>query len=130
MPKFIVVDTFQFGGSVRQAGAILTIAKAELEAEIAKGKKKIKKADGTIVETKTWLSGILNHCEPEDEDAADSIDVKLAPKKSEEEIADEIEARVDEIYKEMDELGISYDRRWKLPRLENELVKAKKIRGE
>jgi hypothetical protein len=130
MPKFIVIDTFLFGGSIRRAGALLTISKADLEAEKAKGKKKIKKADGSLVETKTWLSGILNHCEPEDDAAAEVLSVKLDPKKTEEDIASETQDRIDEIYKEMDELGIAYDRRWKLPKLENELVKAKKIRGE
>jgi len=122
MTQFIVNDTFQFGGDIRQAGSVLTISKADLEKELAKGKHP---------KRGTWLSGLLNHCEPEDDAAAEMVAGEIATeKKSDEEIADEDAARIDDVRAEMDAMGAAWDRRWKLPRLENELVMAKKVRGE
>ena len=115
MPRFIVNDTFQFGGEIRQAGAVLTISKADLELELAKGKHP---------KRGTWLSGLLNHCEPEDDAAAEQISDEIAEEKP------EGDARLTEVRAEMDKMGAAWDRRWKLPRMENELVMAKKVRGE
>lgn len=124
MPKFIVNNTFQFGGDIRQAGSVLTISKADLEKELAKGKHP---------KRGTWLSGLLNHCEPEDDAAAELIAGEIAEEESEkpeDDAAAEADVRLAEIREEMDKMGAAWDRRWKLPRMENELVMAKKVRGE
>ncbi len=125
MPKFHVDKTFQFGGDIRQAGSILTISKADLEKEIARGRKDVKQPDGSVKQTGKWLSGLLNHCSPEDDGAAATVAETVA----EDEPGDEEAARIATIRAEMDEMGAAWDRRWKLPKLENELVKAKKVRG-
>lgn len=122
MPKFIVNDTFQFGGDIRQAGSVLTISKADLENELAKGKHP---------KRGTWLSGLLNHCEPEDDAAAEQISGEIAEEeKLEDAAAAEQDVRLAEVRAEMDKMGAAWDRRWKLSRMENELVMAKKVRGE
>lgn len=112
MPKFIVNETFQFMGDIRQAGSVLTISKVDLEKELALGKHP---------KNGKYLSGLLNHCEPEDDAAVETV--------ANAEPVDEEADRIVVIQAEMDKMGAAYDRRWQLPRLENELVKAKKIRG-
>jgi len=109
MPKFIVNKTFQFAGDIRQAGSVLIISKADLEREKALGKHP---TNGK------YLSGLLNHCESDDDEIEPEV-----------EKIDEETDRIAEIRAEMDEMGASYDRRWKLSRIENELVMAKKKRG-
>ena len=120
MPQFIVNDTFQFMGDVRKSGSVLTISKADLAAEVAKGKHPTRG---------TWLSGLLNHCSPEDDSAAAALGVPIDSDDDGADDADEEALRTATVRAEMDEMGAAYDRRWKLPRLENELVKAKKVRG-
>lgn len=121
--QFIVVNDFKFGGVIRKSGSVLTVQKKDVQSEITKGKKQIKQADGTFKDG-NWLSGLLNHCTPDDDEAELLIfgEVKEAEEVSEDD-------RIAEIYAEMDKLGAAYDRRWKLARLENELVKAKKLNG-
>lgn len=116
MPRFIVNNTFQFGGEIRRAGSILTISKADLEKEFARG---MHPKNGK------YLSGLLIHCEPDDDGAA----VAVAENVPQDDAGDEEAERIATIRSEMDEMGAAYDRRWKLPRLENELVMAKKTRG-
>lgn len=120
MPQFIVNDTFQFMGDVRKSGSVLTISKADLAAEVAKGKHPTRG---------TWLSGLLNHCSPEDDAALDALGKPLKDEDAVVDEADEEASRTATIRAEMDEMGAAYDRRWKLPKLENELIKAKKTRG-
>lgn len=112
MQKFIVTETFQFGGDIRKAGSILTISKDDLEKELALGKHP---------KNGKYLSGLLNHCEPEDDATAETV--------ADAEPGDEEAVRMAFIQAEMDKMGAAYDRRWQLPRMENELVKAKKTRG-
>lgn len=118
MPEFIVREMCQVGGEIRREGSVLTMGKADVKREIALGKHP---------KSGKWLSAILNHCEPNDDDTYEMV-FGEAPEEPEDNTAKDA-ARVEEIRAEMDELGVSWDRRWQLKRLENELVAAKKIKG-
>jgi len=120
MPKFIVVDDFKFNGAVRRSGSVLSIVEDDLKNEIAKGKHP---------KSKKYLSGLLNHCTPVDAEAEMILFGNISEKRKSEDIEAETTARMNEIYVEMDAMGAAYDRRWKIARLENELLKAKKIHG-
>jgi len=122
--KFSVQSSFIFGGIVRREDAVLTIGEGDLAAEVALG-----------VHPKTGkpMSGILNHCSPENE-AADAAIAELKeqgakiPPQPVYPDTDE-ETRIDEIRAEIEGMGAAYDKRWGLKRLEMELTKAKKARG-
>jgi hypothetical protein len=120
---FIVINDFKFQGIIRKSGSVIDVQKKDVEIEIAKGKKQITQEDGTI-KVGNWLSGLLNHCAPDDEEAELLISGEVKEK-----TVDKTVSRIQEIYAEMDELGAAYDRRWRIERLENELVKAKKLNG-
>lgn len=115
MAKLNVLRSFQHNGEVYRCGelpedATITISKAELKAEMDKGKHK----------NGRWNSGVLNHCEPADEEARKVLGVE----EEEEEEIDE-EAEILKLRAEFDKIGKAYDPRWKLVRLTNELKKAK-----
>lgn len=124
--KFLVNETFQFRGAVRRAGTILIISPDDVKAEAALGYHEAKKKRGI----ERHLSGLITHCTPADEETAKAVSKALGKEVEpvEEEERDE-EEDIAAIRAEMDEMGAAYDRRWKLDRLKNELVKAKKMRG-
>lgn len=130
MPQFIVNENFQFASGIKRVDEIVTVSDAFVKAEMAKGKKEFKskgfgkKAVPKIEER--WLSGLLNHCDPYD-DAAEKL--VNEPKRAEPPSDDEVAERVAAIKGEFDAIGAAFDNRWKLDRLEKELVKAKKERG-
>lgn len=95
----------------------ITVSEETVKNEMAKGKHP---------KTGNWISGLLNHCDPMDDFTAKLIGGEKRPdEKTEDEIGQEVAA----IKKEMDDLGIPYDNRWKLARLQAELLKGKKERG-
>lgn len=116
--EFIVREMCQVGGEIRREGSVLTMGKSDVKRELALGKHG---------KTGKWISAILNHCEPADDETYEMIFGK-APEEPEGTPTTDAD-RVETIRVEMDEMGAAYDRRWKLPRMENELVMAKKTRG-
>lgn len=122
--RFISRNNFQFGGIVRREDSVLTISEHELQIEIDKGVHPI---------TKRPMSSLLNHCEPADEATAEMIkSVKVsAPvkKKAVAVISDEDKAKITEIQAEMFELGLAFDRRWGLEKIQQEFSKLKKEKG-
>ncbi len=123
MPRFYVNENFQFRGQINRAGMILTTSDDDVKVEIAKG---------LHPKTKRPMSGLLSHCSPaDDKTAALLADVEGAVKEvveQEEELTDD-ESELTAARQEMDALGAAYDRRWGLPRMQNELIKARKLRG-
>ncbi len=116
--KLIAKENFQFGSGVKRMDDIITVSDSFLKKEMEKGKHPL---------TKNYISAVLNHCDPLDDETAKFLGVekKQAPAGPDEEAE-----RIGEIRKEMDEMGAAYDKRWKLERLENELIKARKNRAE
>lgn len=119
MPEFIVREMAQIGGEIRREGSVLTMGKSDVKRELALGKHE---------KTKKWISAILNHCEPADDETYEMIFGK-APEQDEISQEHKDAARTEEIREEMDALGVSWDRRWQLKRLENELIAARKLKG-
>ena len=121
MPEFIVREISQIGGEIRREAAILTMSKNDVKREMALGKH---------AKSGKWMSAILNHCEPNDDDTYELIFGK-PPDEEEPEEEKQIKeaARIDAIRAEMDDLGVSWDRRWQLKRLETELIIARKLKG-
>ena len=118
--KLHIVENFQWRGQIYRAGdkpedRNININKATLLAEMDKGKHP---------ETGKFLSPVLNHCIPGDEETAEILGGE-APKEEKDE-KEEIEA----VRAEFDLIGKAYDRRWQLKRLTAELVKAQKETGE
>jgi len=114
---FIVNDNFPMGGKMKRMDDVITVSAEFVKSEMEKGKHE---------KTGKWLSGLLNHCDPCDDFTAELMgaEKKVLPAGPE-----ELGERIGAIQKEMDAMGAAYDRRWKLPRYEAELVKAKKERG-
>lgn len=124
--KLIVNENFQFRG-MHRAGTTLTVPESVLEAEIEKGKHPNK-----IRGRHRWLSGLLEHCTPANQETSDFIelmtDEKFPPVQEsgdEEDHSDEIR----DIRAEFDLMGKAYDKRWQIKRLRDELVKAKREFG-
>ena len=105
--NYIVKSSFVFNGRLWKAGSVIVVSGDDLQAE---------KSKGSHEKTGKPISGLLNHCYAEDEEE----DAKEVEPTSE-----MLEAVRDEFQK----IGAAFDRRWKLDRLKNELIKAKKERG-
>lgn len=121
MAKLHPIVSFQYKGRIVKSGelvgdAVLTVPLDDLKKEKAKGKNK---------ETGNWLSPLLNHCEPADNEAAKVFGVDQVEREEEKDDTKEIE----QVQAEFDKIGKAYDKRWKLPRLKNELLKAQKEIG-
>lgn len=119
MPKFFIDVNFQYNGKIFRTtddgSATLAISASDLKKEIAKGKHP---------KTGNWLSPVLNHCTPADNETrkivfpdAEEID---------EEIAEDPTNELEQIKAEFDRLGKAYDNRWGIDRFRNELKKARK----
>jgi len=121
--KFHVERTFQYGGRIIREGSTIDVSKADVEKELLRGKH---------TKLKVWLSGLLNYCIPADDDTAAFLSEKtgvqfdVAEEESEEGNPDEITS----LRASYDDIGASYDRRWGLQKLRNELLKARKVKGE
>ena len=121
MPKLLVNDAFKHGGRAYRAGTVIVLPGDELQAEIERGKHGI---------TGRWISGVLNHCAPADDETA-----RFLSKTTGEEVAaaveeDETDSDADAILAaraEFEEVGAAYDNRWGLKRLQQELIKARKV---
>jgi hypothetical protein len=128
MASFDVKENFQFGGGLRRVDTILTISDMQVIAEVKKGKHEEAPNKGK------WLSGLLNHCEPADTHTADLIAGKVKPRKEMTDeaakLADEKELEIKRLRKEFDDLGIAYNPKWAIDKLQKELKGAKKIAGE
>ena len=125
MAKLIVTESFTHKAVLYKAGTILTVADFDLKAEIEKGFHPQKKG--------RYLSGLMTHCTPAD-DATAAFIGKITGKEVEAaaDEGDDADALMEEIASlrgEFDAIGAAYDNRWGVPRLKNELIKAKKMRG-
>ena len=114
------VVSFQHKGRVVRCGesvedATLSVSAGELRDAVDLGKHPV---------SGKWLSPLLNHCVPADRDAEEFFGEK-AKKEEKKDDSEEIET----LRAEFDQIGKSYDKRWQLPRLQNELAKAKKEVG-
>ena len=122
--KFHVERTFQFKERIIREGSTIEVLKADVEKEIAKGKHP--------KQVGVFLSGLLNYCLPADEETAAfvskgmGVKVEVVEEENDEESPDEITS----LRVAFDEIGAAYDRRWGLQKLRNELLKAKKTRGQ
>lgn len=128
MANFNVNNNFQFGGGVQRAGLILEVGDSMVITEAEKG----------LHESGKPLSGLLNHCTPADDATARLVAKYLKGAKVEKEekveLSDEEKAEIAikekeeiaAIHKEMDELGKAYDKRWKLKRLTQAVIQARK----
>ena len=121
MALLFVVRNFQYRGMFIRAGeepedATITVKAEELREEADRGRHP---------KTKRWLSPLLNHCQPADEEAARIMGAE--PVKIAAEPDDENE--IEDVRAEFDALGKAYDRRWGLDRLRIELKKARKEVG-
>ena len=124
--KFIADETFQFRG-LHRTGVTLTVTEEMVRAEIDKGKHKRKSGS-----RRRWLSGLLEHCSPANQETANFVDKFTGDKtepieKKDNEKDDSIEIR--EIRAELDTLGIAYHPRLGVVKLRLELIKAKKATG-
>jgi len=125
--KLIANENFQFRG-MHRAGVTLTVPESMLKEEIGKGK------HPTIVRKKErWMSGLIQHTTPANQETADFIEkhtkVKVSPvedKSNENDDSDEIR----EIRAEFESLGKAFDKRWQINRLRNEIEKARREAGE
>lgn len=127
MAKFEVEENFQFGGGLRIAGTILEISDTQALTEKGKGKHEDKAKD-------KWLSGLLNHCSPADGHTKDLLAGKVKPQKemSDEKAQLEVEKEreIKRLKAEFDGLGIAYNPKWAVDKLQKELKTAKKRVGE
>ena len=129
MPKFFVNEAFQFKGQVIREGTILTVTESDVKREADRGYHEQKAAKNI----ERHLSGLITHCAPADDATAKQLSKALGKEvqgpeeevDAEEETANAVEA----IQAEFDKIGAAYDKRWNLSKLENELRKAKKLRG-
>lgn len=133
MPKFLVINAFQFKHRIWKEGATLTLTAAEVKAEAEKGYHEARKNGKGVEMPPRHMSGLIAHCVPADDETAAILSKALgkevqAAESEEAKAADEAEEAA-AIHKEMDELGLAYDRRWQLKRLKNEFTKAKKEKG-
>lgn len=123
MPQFNVVTAFAFRGSVRKAGLILEINKEDLEQEIDLG---------NHPDTGNPMSGLLNHCVPIDRETEELVRAGGITPQMDEKVStpEEQELEKESILEEMEKLGAFCNPKWKLIRMQKELVKAKKERAE
>lgn len=128
--KMLVNETFQHNG-VRRADSTLSMSKGLLLAEIEKGRKTITKKNGDKVER--WLSGILQHCIPANDETSDFIEKhsgkKVKPAKEEHDVADDSE-EIKDVRQQITDLGKSFHPRAGLKKLKDLLIKVKKEAGE
>ena len=125
--KLIANENFQFRGIYR-AGTTITVPESILLEEIKKGKCESKR-NGYF----PWMSGLLEHCIPANEETARFIEKhsgeRVTPAvEDHDEIDDSDEIR--DIRAEFDSLGKAYDKRWQLKRLRNEILGARISAGE
>ena len=125
--KLLVVESFQHNG-FRREGVTLTLSETTLKNEIEKGFH-----DKKLHGKSRWVSGILNHCTPANESTRSFIE-KHSPGSGFEDVEPPEEKddsnEITELWAEFDAIEKSYDKRWGLTRLRNELIKAKKSIGE
>ena len=126
MAQFFVVESFQFGGSLRRQGAILTVDDFEAVAEQKRGDND---------ETGKPLSGLINHCRPNDEHTEDLMAGKVKPKKDpaaaeKQELADEKQREIKRLREAFKSLGKAFNPKWAIDKLQKELKNAKKEVGE
>ena len=125
MAKFNVDENFQFGGGLRISGTILEISDVQALDEKKKGKHD---------ENSKWLSGLMNHCTPTDTHTEDLLAGKVKPQKevSDEkaQLVDEKEREVKRLRAEFDSLGVAYNPKWAMDKLQKELKVAKRVAGE
>ena len=126
--KLLVNEAFQFRG-IHREGSTLTVSSDFLEKEIKRGRKENKNK----VDRASWLSGLMEFCTPANQETSDFIK-KLTGKDSEPENKKEDEIddseEILDIRGQFNDIGKAYDKRWRLKRLRNELLKAKKEVGE
>jgi hypothetical protein len=136
MAKLMVAESFIHKDVRYNAGTILTVSNDDLKAEIAKGfhpnpPGKDKKTDPR--KNGRYLSGLMTHCTPADDATAAFISKEtgqeVAVADDGEEDADTLMADIASLRSEFDAMGAAFDNRWGVPRLRNELIKAKKERG-
>lgn len=120
MPEFTVNTNCIIRDVFQRAGDTLVVTAADIAYELTLGRNP---------GTNKWNSALLNHCDPADDETYALVYGVFPPEKKEVDTFDEAK-RVDEIRAEITALGVSYDRRWQLKRLEHELVAAKKIKGK
>lgn len=125
MAKFFVNENFQFGGSLRRAGATLTVDDFEAVAEQKKGKNE---------DTGKPMSGLINHCSPDDEHTEDLLAGKVKPKKDpataqKEELEDAKNKEIKRLREAFKDLGKAFNPKWAIDKLQKELKNAKKETG-
>ncbi|MDA3835561.1 MAG: hypothetical protein PF495_19490 [Spirochaetales bacterium] len=126
--KLIANENFQVRG-MHRAGVTLTVSKQMLTDELKKGRH-----PNEIRGRHAWMSGLIEHCTPANDETANFISEFTGekevetdhPKHDENDNSDEIR----EIRAKFDAIGKAYDKRWQLERLRNEIVKAEKAVGE
>lgn len=126
MAKFIVDENFQFGGSLRRAGASLEVDDFATLAEQAKGENE---------ETGKPISGLINHCSPADSYTEDLLAGRIKPKRDaataeKEKLKNAKEKEIERLRGEFDKLGKAYNPKWAIDKLQKELKAAKKEAGD
>lgn len=120
--KLIANTAFQFRG-IRREGATLTVADAILKEEIKKGKHP---------KSGHWMSGLLEHCTPANQETADFIE-KFTGKKNTPVVkkGDEVDnsQEIREIRAELETLGVAFHPKLGLPKLRLAIIKARKETG-
>jgi len=126
--KLIVSETFQFRG-VHRSGSVLTVPTKLLTTEIERGKH-----PEIVKGVERWNSGLMEHCIPADEETAEFIADVIAGKpiikNTDKKKKKDDSKAIREVWAEFDLMGKAYDKRWRLPRLTSELIKAKKAVGD
>ncbi len=117
---FVAKHIFQFDGVIHREGTVINISENDLAQEMAKG---IHPRDGKP------MSGLLCHGEPDDKTVLLMKKIQTVGAEKEIIVEDLAKDRRNEIYKEMEVMGLSFDRRWNNDKLEAELIKAKKLKG-
>ena len=124
MAKFLCNRSIQAFGQVYTENTVITLSEDETATEAAKG---------FNPKTNKHLSPIFNHCSPIDKEAEEAFaqvfEGKEKPKEAEKPEGSDEKVEIARIREELEAIEISYDRRWGVSRLQEELIKSKKKRG-
>lgn len=121
MHSFVSLNAFIHRGERIKEGIVLDVRDEDLIHEISLGKT----ANGR------YVSGLLNHCDPANDATADRIfalESENLPKPKEDVKAptdNEVKAEIESIRIELGKLGKTFHHKWGLPKLKEELAKAK-----
>lgn len=125
MLEFMAMNAFIHKGTRFREGTKIQVTEEELIKEVALGK----------TEKGRYMSGLLNHCDPANDETADRLFEIEASKPEKEEkkpkapTEADIQKEIEDIRAEFGKIGKTFHHKWGLAKLKDELIKAKKETG-